>query len=124
VPPTGWRSRDIEDLGGRDEVCEWCGIKRIRYVHVMSHPDWEDLVRVGSKCAEMMGDPSARQREREFRRNREKWYTRVANGLLFGSERHTARDLLRRWWTHPKDIWVGLIWALVILAILVFLSRR
>src|SRR6266478_5729830 len=50
------------DLGGPDEICEWCPYnKRIRFVHVMSHPDWRDLVRVGKDCGELM-DPGARPR--------------------------------------------------------------
>jgi hypothetical protein len=34
VPQTGWRPEGIEDLGGPDEICEWCPYnKRIRFVH-------------------------------------------------------------------------------------------
>lgn len=51
----------------------------MRYVHVMSHPGWPNLVRVGWRCAELMGDPYARKREREFRRN-----TRSMVALLTG----------------------------------------
>ena len=70
VPQTGWRPEGIEDLGGPDEICEWCPYnKRIRFVHVMSHPDWPDLVRVGKDCGELMGDPYAGKRERAFRAN-------------------------------------------------------
>ena len=86
VPQTGWRSKDIEDLGGRNEICEWCGKKRIRYVHMMSHPDWPDLVRVGSHCAIRMGDTFAGQREREFRRNPVKWHPQAADGTPVDSD--------------------------------------
>jgi hypothetical protein len=102
VPQTSWRCKDIEDLGGRNEICEWCGKKRIRYVHVMSHPGWPDLVRVGYKCAILMGDTYACQREPEFRRN-PVWRTQVASGTRIDSEKGTVRDLPRRLWAlSPK----------------------
>jgi hypothetical protein len=126
VPQTGWRSKDIEDLGGRNEICEWCGKKRIRYVHTMSHPDWPDLVRVGSHCAIRMGDTFAHQREREFRRNPDKWHQQAANGTPVDSERGGVGDyLLRRWWAlSPQGEWLGAIfWLLVIIAALFFLNR-
>jgi len=86
VPQTGWRPEGIEDLGGPDEICEWCPYnKRIRFVHVMSHPDWRDLVRVGKDCGELMGDPYAGKREREFRGNPVNWPTPVANDTLIDS---------------------------------------
>ena len=123
VPQTGWRSKDIEDLGGRNEICEWCGKKRIRYVHMMSHPDWPDLVRVGSHCAIRMGDTFAGQREREFRRNPVKWHPQAADGTPVDSERGGVGDyLLLGWWAPtPQGAW--LFWLLVIIAALFFLNR-
>jgi len=120
VPKTGWRGEDIEDLGGPNEICEWCPWKkRIRYVHVMNHPDWPDLVRVGSDCAELMGDTYAYQREREFRPAPDKRHPQVASGTRIDSERGTVR-----WVLSPQGAWLGAIfWLLVILMVLVFLNR-
>jgi hypothetical protein len=122
VPKTGWREEDIEDLGGPDEICEWCPYnKHIRFVYVMSHPDWSDLVRVGSECAELMGDPYAGQREEEFRRDPVKWRTQVANGTLIDSKPVAVRDVLQRARAPSprQDVWLHVIWFLVILAFLV-----
>jgi hypothetical protein len=128
VPQTGWRWEDIQDLGGRKAICEWCEKKRIRYVHKMSHPNWPDLVRVGSHCAVRMGDPFARKREREFRRNPDKWRTLMADGTLINGEREflsTVRDLLQRSWIPSRqDVWLHVFWVLVVFAVLVFLNRR
>jgi hypothetical protein len=104
VPQTGWRPEGIEDLGGPDEICEWCPYnKRIRFVHVMSHPDWRDLVRVGKDCGELMGDPYAGKREREFRGNPVNWPTPVANDTLIDSRPgflSAVRDARAR--AHPR----------------------
>jgi hypothetical protein len=60
------------------EICEWYPHpKRVRYMHVMSHPGWPDLVRVGRRCAKHMGDRYASLREREFRRDPVNWRARM-----------------------------------------------
>lgn len=85
----GWRCVDVVDLradgGPADEAdhatCEMCGHEKIRYVHVMEHPDVDDQLKVGCICAEKMSDdytgPKAREgrlRNRAVRRTR--WLTR------------------------------------------------
>jgi hypothetical protein len=66
VPLTGWTCLEVEDLGGREEICEWCGTQSMRHVHIMSNAVWPHLVRVGHDCAEEMGDPSEPAREGVF----------------------------------------------------------
>jgi hypothetical protein len=68
VPQTGWqRWEGPIDLGAAYEYCERCR-RPIRYVSVMRHSGWPDLVRVGRGCAIiMMG----------------KWGVLVANGSTF-----------------------------------------
>jgi hypothetical protein len=126
VPQTGWRAEHIEDLGGPDEICEWCPYnKHIRFVHVMSHPDWADSVRVGWRCAELMGDSYAGQREREFRRNPDLWLTQVGNSsALIDSERSTVRDRLQRVPAPSRqDLWAQVFWFLVVFALIVYFNR-
>lgn len=99
VPQTGWRAEGLEDFDGRNEICERCA-RPLRFAHVMSHPGWPDLVRVGGDCAVRMGDPYAGQREQEFQRNPVNWRTQeLANGTLIESERPTGWDL----WDRPTS---------------------
>jgi hypothetical protein len=127
VPQTGWRPEGIEDLGGPDEICEWCPYnKRIRFVHVMSHPDWRDLVRVGKDCGELMGDPYAGKREREFRGNPVNWPTPVANDTLIDSRPgflSAVRDARARALSPRQDRSLHVIWFLVLFAFFWWFSR-
>ena len=50
VPRTGWRRRSEIDFEAPEANCDWCG-RAIRYVNLMTHPDWQDSVRVGRVCA-------------------------------------------------------------------------
>ena len=38
------------------EQYEMCGNERIRFVHLMQHPDYPHELRVGCVCAEKMSD--------------------------------------------------------------------
>ena len=58
VPHKGWTLVDYidirEDAVDDDfeyETCEMCHNERIRYVHILSHPDYEGEIRVGCDCA-------------------------------------------------------------------------
>jgi hypothetical protein len=37
-------------------TCQMCGNEKIRYVHIMEHPDLEENFEVGCVCAEKMSD--------------------------------------------------------------------
>ena len=50
VPRTGWRRYSEIDFETPEASCDWCG-RAIRYVNLMTHPDWQDSVRVGRFCA-------------------------------------------------------------------------
>ncbi|MDB8696964.1 hypothetical protein PNU98_04135 [[Ruminococcus] gnavus] len=74
----------MEDLGeeaefGEDieyERCEMCGNEKIRYVHIMTHPEFPGELRVGCICACHMTDdyenPEARERDLKNRVQRKK----------------------------------------------------
>ena len=73
VPHKGWRYIGMEDLGEDaypgDEICyeqcEMCGKERIRYVHILDHPEYEGEIRVGCVCASNMIDNYDTPREME-----------------------------------------------------------
>ena len=88
IPHKGWKEMGIEDLGedlesGDDveyEQCEMCGQEKIRYVHILQHPNFNGELRVGCVCAERMTDdyinPQKTERELKNRLNRKKNFMR------------------------------------------------
>ncbi len=78
IPHKGWTCIDVIDLAEnaygmdyatrRDEVyetCEMCNQEGIRYVHVMTHPEYQGYLRVGCSCAEKMENDYSTPRNRE-----------------------------------------------------------
>lgn len=70
VPKRGWSCVDVDDLGEPSQVCEMCETQDIRYVHVMEHPEYSELLHVGCVCAEHMEEDYVRPKEREKRLKR------------------------------------------------------
>jgi hypothetical protein len=93
IPHKGWRCTDVVDLRANGETegdtnyanCEMCGNERIRFVHIMVHPEIPEEFNVGCICAEKMSGDKIGPRDREtklrnrwIRRNRwlkRKWRT-------------------------------------------------
>lgn len=70
IPKTGWTCIDIVDSkdgesGKPFEACEMSGTS-IRYVHLMDHPDYPDIKRVGCICAGHMEGNSVGARRRTW----------------------------------------------------------
>ena len=73
VPHKGWRCIDVLDLGEDAEnieeidyqQCEMCGNEKIRYVHVMKHTEYQEILHVGCVCAEKMSGDYENPRKRE-----------------------------------------------------------
>ena len=89
IPHKGWSCQGVEDLGeevfeGEEieyESCEMCGQEKIRFVHIMEHNKYPDILRVGCICAEKMSNDYLypKQRERKLKNRasrRKKWLTR------------------------------------------------
>lgn len=84
IPHKGWKYLGIEDLGEdllpdeevEFEQCEMCGKEKIRYVHLLEHPDYHGEIRVGCVCASKMIDdyvnPQEREKDLKNRINRKK----------------------------------------------------
>lgn len=96
VPHKGWQCTDVVDLradgGPVDETdyatCQMCGNEKIRYVHVMEHPDVDGTFEVGCVCAEKMSDDYEGPRRRE---------TKLRNRAV-----RRSRWLQRRWRVSAK----------------------
>ena len=84
IPHKGWRYVGMEDLGENrvfgDEIeyeqCEMCGNEKIRYVHILKHPECDNEIRVGCVCAsKMINDyvyPQEQERNLKNRINRKR----------------------------------------------------
>lgn len=79
IPHKGWTLVDCVDLGediSEDEeityeTCEMCHNERIRYVHILTHPDYPGEIHVGCDCASKMTEDYVTHAEDERRlRNR------------------------------------------------------
>lgn len=99
IPHKGWTLVGCVDLGenvfGDDEIqyeiCEMCHNERIRFVHILTHPDYPGTIRVGCDCACKMTEDYVTHPEDERKlRNRtirlrnflkQEWY-RSRNGNL------------------------------------------
>lgn len=60
-------------VGGRNRyaTCQMCGNEKIRYVHIMKHPDLDENFDVGCVCAEKMSSDYEGPKRREAKlRNR------------------------------------------------------
>jgi hypothetical protein len=76
VPHKGWQCEEpIDDVGGDGmETCEMCERTLVRYIHIMSHPDYPGELRCGCVCAGNMADGDvvgARLREEVFKKGSE-----------------------------------------------------
>jgi len=77
IPHKGWTLVDVYDVredgqsedGTSYETCMMCGNEKIRYVHVVSHPDIDEEFIVGCQCAEKLTDDyeNPQRREKELR---------------------------------------------------------
>lgn len=64
IPQKGWKEIGVEDLREsleygnpvEYEQCEMCEQEKIRYVHILQHPNFSGELRVGCICAEHMTD--------------------------------------------------------------------
>lgn len=107
IPHKGWTLVDVIDireegqseLDTNYETCMMCGNEKIRYVHIVIHPEVTEEFTVGCTCAEKMTNdyinPERRERELRNRANRrvnwrkKDWkISRNGNYFLNIEERH------------------------------------
>ena len=72
VPHKGWSCVGTNDLGPDEadwQTCEMCEAMSIRYVHAMTHPDYDGQLECGCVCAGNMEQDltAARHREAEMK---------------------------------------------------------
>jgi hypothetical protein len=71
VPHRGWTCIAMEDQGDDWKLCEMCEHVDVRFIHVMTHPDFDGDLRVGCICAGNMEQDvaGAELREKVWRRS-------------------------------------------------------
>ena len=82
IPHKGWTLEyvyDVREDGQSEdeasyEICMMCGHEKIRYVHVVSHPDYGEELLVGCQCAEKLTEdyinPKLKEKELRNKTNR------------------------------------------------------
>jgi hypothetical protein len=74
VPHKGWKNEGYEDLEEPIHVCDMCGQKEIRHVHILSHPSLLQRFRVGRICADhMTNDYVTAERQLTEMKKRARW---------------------------------------------------
>ena len=83
IPHKGWEWCDVIDLKEcatdseiEYEQCEMCDNERIRFVHIMKHPEYYRILRVGCVCAEKMSGnyENPQKKENELRNKAKRRY--------------------------------------------------
>lgn len=84
IPKEGWVCENVIDRkytlnlmqGIKYDSCEMCGNTKLRYVHIMKHPDYPNTLGVDCECAEKMSNdytnPKLKEealRKKFYRRN-------------------------------------------------------
>ncbi len=71
-PHKGWKSDTVIDLREDEDRefeeyadCQACDHERIRFVHILKHPEYKDPIRVGCVCAEKLTNDYVSLREKE-----------------------------------------------------------
>jgi len=70
APRDGWFCEEVITMPDTDFTCELCDYDRIKYVHVMGHPQWPDKFHVGCVCDGTMSSDllAAKERDDEAKR--------------------------------------------------------
>lgn len=104
VPQKGWNLEDVLDVRfdedrayGEYDDCQFCGHEQIRFVHILSHRDYSDRIRVGCVCAEQLTEDYVTPKRREYElrgraARRERWLTRKWKLSRKGHEYLNTRD--------------------------------
>jgi hypothetical protein len=103
VPHRGWTCIGVDDLEEPDHTCEMCEHAEVRYVHVMTHPDYgggEAELLVGCICAGRMEEDyqQAKEREAEFKRRQKPAIAEALMGVEITNKILAYRDKLK-----PKE---------------------
>jgi hypothetical protein len=101
VPHSGWKCVDVEDTEEAEDKCEMCGNESIRYVHVMSHPDYPKRLQVGCVCAGHMEGDALKAKMRDGRlRGRSEKRLKFILSPLWRSTRNGGERIKRVGGTH------------------------
>jgi hypothetical protein len=80
-PHRGWRHLDCVDRQTADNLCQYCGKRHVRYVHVLSNPDWPQTIDTGCVCAADLGlEEEASKAERDVRNRTSRLERFLVNG--------------------------------------------
>lgn len=131
IPQKGWMLIGCVDLGEevlddgeiKYETCEMCHNEKVRYVHILTHPDYSGEIRVGCDCACKMTEDYETHPENErrlknrsnrrknflkqdwVRNNNGNWVLRYKGGCITAIERNGNYGFVcnGKWvWTYKR----------------------
>lgn len=83
APLEHWHCECVIDGESDDFICELCGCQKVRYIHVMVHPEYDGAIHVGCICAGIMegdliaararDDAAKRKSQRRANFRKKKW---------------------------------------------------
>ena len=93
APISGWKCRRVIDTEFADKTCELCNCEKVRFLHLMWHPEWFEDIEVGCICAGLMeGDvlaAVARDKEAKNRSHRrQNFYSKKWSRNCYGGKHY------------------------------------
>jgi hypothetical protein len=107
VPHRGWTYVNFFDLGTPSQICAMCQVMEIRYVHVVTHPNYNGSLEVGCVCCEHLTEdyvnPRLHQEELQRKAKRRKRKPALAYPPTWQPQpTRSASSLPPRWfWAEP-----------------------
>lgn len=99
APHSGWICEDVEIMKDATFTCDLCGYDRIKYVHIMIHPQWNGEFRVGCVCdgtmsgnmlaAQERDDAAKRKESRKRAFLKKQWVEHQAGFMVLPKTRRT-----------------------------------
>lgn len=99
APRSGWVCEDVITMDSATFACELCDYDRIKYVHVMLHPQWNGEFRVGCVCdgtmsgnmlaAKECDDAAKRSESRRSAFMKKQWVEHPAGFMVLHKTRKT-----------------------------------
>jgi len=114
-PKKGWKYEgtiDYKEENGEYAVCDYCDQTRVRYVHILSHEQWPEIIYVGCECAiKLQSDYSKDyliQKENELIATYQKYLRFASNeSWEYGNTSFGNKYLTRKYRGHIFKIWIN-----------------
>ena len=110
APLENWNCREVVDGETADFICELCSCQKVRYIHVMEHPEYNGELNVGCICAGYMEGDLIAARERDDAARRKSSRRANFRNVVIEREVFRGRDFYKiqidtdcyQWWKNRR----------------------